>query len=116
LSRAENARTASPDGDMQIRFWAMDQMEKQPAERLFYFVPIRCDSWSAFLQLASIANLHIFLLPHVIRSALWIARATSTIRRFFRIQRDSTVLPPESVSEHHRDQLLGGPDSISVSP
>jgi len=57
LSRAENGRTASPDGDIQIRFWAMDKWKNTPSERLFYSYRLDAGGWTPF-STASLANLH----------------------------------------------------------
>jgi hypothetical protein len=57
LSRAENAHTASPDGDIQIRFWAMDKWKNTPAERLFYSYRLDGGAWTHF-STASVANFH----------------------------------------------------------
>src|SRR5258708_4023503 len=57
LSRADNAPTASPDGDIQIRFWAMDKWKKTPSERLFYSYRLDSRPWSPF-STASVANFH----------------------------------------------------------
>jgi signal transduction histidine kinase/ActR/RegA family two-component response regulator len=67
LSHSENARTASPEGDIQIRFWAMDKWKITPSERLFYSYRLDPDPWSPFSP-ASVASLH-HLPPgrHVIR-------------------------------------------------
>src|SRR5260370_34180276 len=57
LSHAENAHTASPDGDIQIRFWAMDKWKNTPPERLFYSYRLDSGAWSPF-SVSSAANLH----------------------------------------------------------
>jgi signal transduction histidine kinase/streptogramin lyase len=57
LSRAENAHTASPDGDIQIRFWAMDKWKNTPSERLFYSYRLDGGAWTHFSS-ASVVNFH----------------------------------------------------------
>jgi len=47
---ARKCSTASPDGDMQIRLWAMDKWKNTPAERLFYSYRLDRDSWSPVLN------------------------------------------------------------------
>lgn len=57
LARAGNVRTASPEGDIQIRFWAMDRWKATPQERLLYSYKLDGDGWTPFLT-ASVADLH----------------------------------------------------------
>jgi signal transduction histidine kinase/ligand-binding sensor domain-containing protein len=57
LSRADNARTASANGDIRIRFWAMDKWKATPSERLFFSYRVDNGSWTLFSS-ASVANLH----------------------------------------------------------
>lgn len=57
LARAENARTASTDGDIKIRFWGVDKWKATPSERLFYSYQLDGAEWGRFVN-ASAANFH----------------------------------------------------------
>src|SRR5260370_35418816 len=64
LSRAESAHTSSPDGDIQIRFWAMDKWKNTPPERLFYSYKLDRGGWRPFPVASSSKPHHISPRPH----------------------------------------------------
>jgi len=48
LSQAGNGHLATPDGDIRIRFWAMDKWRTTPTHRLLYSYRVAGSPWSPF--------------------------------------------------------------------